>query len=81
MRTHLKEAGKGLIEKRIEHVLRYAGETGIEAVFVYNKFGTDKNFLYLIDQDRGVFENCGILCDREGRTFLLTSALERRLFG
>jgi len=83
MQAHLKEEREEIVKRRIARVFEQAdgsidGEE-MEALFVYNRSGADKNFLYLINAGRGVFENCGVLCDRKGDTYILTSTLEEEI--
>ncbi len=47
-----------------------------EAVFIFNKNSVDKNFFYVTGLFNGVFENCGVLCCRDGLIYLFTTSLE-----
>jgi Xaa-Pro dipeptidase len=50
-----------------------------EAVFVYNRDRGDGNFLYLTGIPGGVFENCGLLCERNGRLIIFSTTLEEEI--
>ncbi|MBA7536346.1 putative peptidase [subsurface metagenome] len=47
-----------------------------EAVFIFNDGRIDKNFFYITGLYNGIFENCGLLGDSNGKIYLLTTALE-----
>ncbi len=47
-----------------------------EAIFIFNKNSVDKNFFYVTGLFNGVFENCGVLCCRDGLIYLFTTLLE-----
>jgi len=64
------------IEKRIDRII---GNLQVDAILVFNWGSVDKNFFYLSGLYYGVFEGCGILCDREGKTYLFTTPLEEGL--
>jgi Xaa-Pro dipeptidase len=55
------------------------GSKELEALFIYNSNGIDKNFFYLTGLSGGVFENCGVVAEKEGRIILITTALEEEL--
>ncbi len=50
-----------------------------DAVFIYNRNGIDKNYLYLTGLSGGVFENCGVVAESGGKLILITTALEEEL--
>ena len=47
-----------------------------EAIFIFNRNTVDKNFFYVTGLFNGVFENCGVLCRRDGTINLFTTSLE-----
>lgn len=51
----------------------------IEAVFIFNRDLLDRNFFYITGLYHGVFENCGIIIDRECNYRVLTTALEEEI--
>jgi Xaa-Pro dipeptidase len=53
-----------------------SSESPPEAVFIFNKSSVDKNFFYITGLFNGVFENCGVLCRRDGAIYLFTTSLE-----
>jgi len=50
-----------------------------ESIFIYNRAHVDYNFLYLTGLHGGVFENCGALCERDGRLVLFSTTLEEEI--
>lgn len=65
------------IEKKINKIFTNIPAAGRpEAVFIFNDGRVDKNFFYITGLYNGVFENCGILGDSNGKIYLLTTALE-----
>jgi len=60
----------------------FAGMDGLsipEAIFVYNRDRGRENFLYLTGLSGGVFENCGLLCERNGRLVMFSTTLEEEI--
>ena len=47
-----------------------------EAIFIFNKDTVDKNFFYVTGLFNGVFDNCGVICRRDGKVSLFTTSLE-----
>jgi Xaa-Pro dipeptidase len=47
-----------------------------DAILVFNNKLIDNNFFYLTGLSGGVFDNCGVIVDTEGKITLLTTALE-----
>jgi Xaa-Pro dipeptidase len=65
------------IKKRISTVFNNIWDTQPpDAFFLFNGDRVDKNFIYITGLYNGVFENCGVLCERSGKIYLLSSALE-----
>jgi len=65
------------LERRREAVLAHNYDKNApEAVFIFSRERVDKNFFYITGLENGVFENCGVVFDRRGRNFILTSTLE-----
>ncbi len=65
------------IEKRSDALFAHLSiDTLPDAIFVFNDERIDKNFLYLTGLSDGVFENCGLIVEREGKIILFTTALE-----
>jgi len=62
------------LEKRISNIFHHLSE--VDAVFIFNNERVDKNFFYMSGLTDGVFENCGVLCDTDGRMFIFTTTLE-----
>jgi Xaa-Pro aminopeptidase len=50
-----------------------------DAIFVYNRDHGDRNFLYLTGLPGGVFENCGLLCERGRRLTIFSTTLEEEI--
>jgi Xaa-Pro dipeptidase len=50
-----------------------------EAILIFNRKGLDRNYLYLTGHSGGVFENCGLIAEREGTLILFSSSLEEEL--
>jgi len=50
-----------------------------EAVFIFNRNGIDKNYLYFTGLSGGVFENCGVVAESGGKVVIITTALEEEL--
>ncbi len=67
-----------LLEKKCKKIFNWSDKE-VEAILLFNKDTIDKNFLYLTGFYYGVFENCGILIDRECKAKLLTTALEEEI--
>jgi Xaa-Pro dipeptidase len=65
------------LRERVDRVFSEAADA--EAVFVYNQAHIDLNFLYVTGMEGGVFENCGVLIDRQGQVTVFTSALEEEM--
>jgi Xaa-Pro dipeptidase len=63
-----------LVKKRVASVFRHAGD--VEALFLFNNGIVDKNFFYVTGLTDGVFDNCGFLCEPNGRMYLFSSSLE-----
>jgi Xaa-Pro dipeptidase len=64
------------IERKIETIFGYLAEDPPEGLLIFNRDRVDKNFIYLTELDNGVFENCGVFAERNGRVTIFTSALE-----
>ena len=65
--------------KTIEGTKKTDGSDIPEAVFIFNRNGMDKNYLYLTGLSGGVFENCGVVAESGGKLVLITTALEEEL--
>lgn len=50
-----------------------------EAIFIFNRNGLDRNYLYLTGLSGGVFNNCGLIAKKDGTLFLFSSSLEKEL--
>jgi Xaa-Pro aminopeptidase len=50
-----------------------------DALFIYNSDRLDRNFLYLTGLSGGVFENCGVLAEKDGRLALFSTTLEEEI--
>jgi len=48
----------------------------MDAFFLFNNDITDKNFYYVSGLVDGVFDNCGVLCERDGKMIIFTTTLE-----
>ncbi len=73
---HMKKS----IVQRVKRIFAHLdGRRKPEAILIYNRDSIDKNFLYLTGMNGGVFENCGVLCEREGSTFIFTTTLEEEI--
>jgi Xaa-Pro dipeptidase len=71
---------KNFIEQRVKRIFAHLdGKGKPEAILIYNRDRIDKNFLYLTGMNGGVFENCGVLCERDGRTYIFTTTLEEEI--
>ena len=66
------------IEQRCRKIFQFV-EDDVEAIFLFNKDILDKNYLYLTGFYFGVFENCGILIDRDCNPVFLTTTLEEEI--
>ncbi len=65
------------LKKRINAIFSYISESqNPEAILIFNSDRVDKNFFYLTELSGGVFENCGVLCEKDGRMFIFTTRLE-----
>jgi len=64
------------IEKRINKVMV---STDADAIFIYNCSFVDKNFFYMSGLYNGVFERCGILCEKCGKIYIFTTPLEEEV--
>jgi Xaa-Pro dipeptidase len=67
-------------KRRIERI--FGGCSGLrqpESILVYNRDHVDHNFLYLTGLSGGVFENCGALCEKDGRLILFSTTLEEEM--
>ena len=62
------------LHRRISTVFNHLED--VEAIFLFNNDIVDKNFFYVSGLFDGVFDNCGVFCERNGRMFILTSTLE-----
>lgn len=51
----------------------------VDALFIFNSNGIDKNYLYLTGLPGGVFENCGVVVENGGKLLLISTALEEEL--
>jgi Xaa-Pro dipeptidase len=70
------------VRRRIDRIFKMVlSENGPEALFIFNTGISDKNFLYVTGLAEGVFENCGVLIERDGKGVILASALEEELLG
>jgi len=47
-----------------------------DAILVFNNERIDNNFFYLTGLSGGVFDNCGVIVEKEGKIALFTTALE-----
>jgi Xaa-Pro aminopeptidase len=64
------------IERKIETIFRCFEENPPEGLLIFNRDRVDKNFIYLTELENGVFENCGVFAERNGKVTIFTSALE-----
>ena len=65
--------------RNLEGTKKTDGSDIPEAVFIFNRNGIDKNYLYLTGLSGGVFENCGVVAESGGKLVLVTTALEEEL--
>ncbi|MFW6138782.1 MAG: M24 family metallopeptidase [Spirochaetota bacterium] len=66
------------VRKKIKKIFSFIpDEYKPEAVLIFNGGLIDKNFFYITGQHQGVFENCGVLFEEQGRMYLLTTTLEQ----
>jgi Xaa-Pro dipeptidase len=71
---------KNIIDQRVKRIFAHLdGKHKPEAILIYNRDQIDKNFLYLTGINGGVFENCGMLCEKEGRIYIFTTTLEEEI--
>ncbi len=69
-----------IIMERIENVFKnIQSSRTVEAVLIYNRDSLDKNFLYMTGLDTGVFENCGLLCEQNGKMYIFATTLEEEI--
>mgnify|MGYP000020463981 CR=1 FL=1 len=69
-----------VIRDRIEKVYgRIQPTRTVDAVLVYNRDSLDRNFLYMTGLDTGVFENCGLVFERNGRMYIFATTLEEEI--
>jgi len=69
-----------VIRDRIEKVYgRIQPTRTVDAVLVYNRDSLDRNFLYMTGLDTGVFENCGLVFERNGRMYVFATTLEEEI--
>jgi len=69
-----------VIAGRIERIFQaIQSSRRVQAVFVYNRDSVSRNFHYLTGIDSGVFENCGVLCERSGKMYVFTTTLEEEI--
>jgi len=69
-----------VIRDRIEKVYgRIQSTRTVDAVLVYNRDSLDMNFLYMTGLDTGVFENCGLVFERNGRMYIFATTLEEEI--
>jgi Xaa-Pro aminopeptidase len=70
-------------KKLLKRVLKVFGAIDCmktpEAIFIYNRDFMDRNFLYLTGLSTGVFENCGVLCERNGKSIIFSTTLEEEI--
>jgi len=69
-----------IIEKRIETVYKnITSSCTVDALLIYNRDSLDKNFLYMTGLDTGVFENCGLVFERNGKMYVFATTLEEEI--
>jgi Xaa-Pro aminopeptidase len=64
------------IERKIETIFGYFAENPPQGLLIFNRERVDKNFVYLTELENGVFENCGVFVEKNGKVTIFTSALE-----
>ena len=71
---------KETVQNRIERIFRNINGTKIpDCIFIYNRERVDPNFLYITAMGSGVFENCGVLCERDGDVIVFSTTLEEEI--
>ena len=69
-----------IVKKRIERIFGNIEGTRVpECIFIYNRDRVDSNFLYLTGLQGGVFENCGVLCEQDGKVTIFSTTLEEEI--
>jgi Xaa-Pro aminopeptidase len=69
-----------IIQSRIQKIFQNIDGTRIpESIFIYNRDRVDSNFLYVTGLSGGVFENCGVLCNRYGQLTIFSTTLEEEI--
>jgi Xaa-Pro aminopeptidase len=71
---------KETVQNRIAGIFQNIDGTKIpESIFIYNRDRVDSNFLYITGMGGGVFENCGVLCERNGDVTIFSTTLEEEI--
>jgi Xaa-Pro aminopeptidase len=68
------------VQVRIRKIFQNIDGTHIpECIFIYNRDQVDRNFLYVTGLRGGVFENCGVLCEKDGSVTIFSTTLEEEI--
>jgi Xaa-Pro aminopeptidase len=69
-----------MLQNRIRKIFQNIEGTQFpECIFIYNRNQVDHNFLYVTGLKGGVFENCGVLCGRDGSVKIFSTTLEEEI--